>query len=166
MNIVNFVQYNHAVRELYYDAMMKLSWEEVIKPRGASFDSIRNVFLHLILVEDRWINYTIPGRLKDWVDQNFDDYTTFDALKSYMLYTKNSTEEYLQKLTQEELNRRITLPWGNTPNTCISVEIALTHMVTEDLIHYGELSALLLQMDKEAPYLAFWRYSYNKQLPH
>ncbi len=167
MDIVDFVRYNHAVRELYFEAMAKLPWEEVFKPRGASFDSLRNVFLHLIFVEDRWINYTILGRLKDWVDQNFDDYKTFDSLKSYMLYTKDRTEEYLQKLTCEELNRRIALPWGITPDTCVNIETALTHMVTEDLIHYGELSAMIWQMDKEAPYLSFWRYMYNKQQqPH
>ena len=162
MDIVDFVQYNHAVRELYFEALAKLPWEEAVKPRGASFDSLRNVFLHLTLVEDRWINYAIPGRLKEWSDQNFDDYTTFDALKSYMLYTKDRTEEYVQKLTCEEMNRNIVLPWGNTNDTCVSVETVLTHMVTENLIHYGELSAMLWQMDKEAPYLAFWRYMYNK----
>ena len=36
-------------------------------------------------------------------------------------------------------------------------------MVMEDLVHYGELSAVLWQMDKEAPYLAFWRYMHNKE---
>jgi len=163
MDIVDFVRYTHAVRELYFEALEKLPWEEVIKPRGASFDSLRNVFLHLTAVEDRWINYTLRGRLKEWVEHNFNDFTTFDSLKSYKNYTKERTEEYLQKLTCEELNRNITLPWGNTPDVCINVETALAHMVTEVLIHYGELSAMLWQMDKEAPYLPFWRYVYTQQ---
>jgi uncharacterized damage-inducible protein DinB len=165
MEIINFLRYNHAVRELYFNTLSTLPWEEIVKPRGASFDSLRNVFLHLTQVEDRWINYTILGRIKEWVDQDFEDFTTFDSLKSYMNYTKERTEEYLHKLTFEELNRSIVLPWDTTPDMCISVETALTHMVTEDLIHYGELSALLWQMDKEAPYLPFWRYMYNKQQP-
>jgi uncharacterized damage-inducible protein DinB len=124
---------------------------------------MRNVFIHLTLVEDRWINYIIPGRFKDWVDPNFDDYSTFDQLKSYMIKVKSSTEQYLKNLTAELLNKYITIPWGNKPDTRISVETILSHMVIENLVHYGELSAMLWQMDKEAPYLAFWRYMYNNE---
>ena len=83
MDIIDPVRYNHAVRKLYFKSMAKLPWEEVIKSRGASFDSMRNVFLHLTLVEDRWIRYIIPDRFREWVDPNFNDYTTFNQLKSY-----------------------------------------------------------------------------------
>ena len=37
---------------------------EVVANKGLSFDSMRNVFLHLTLVEDRWISYIIPGQFK------------------------------------------------------------------------------------------------------
>ncbi|MGA3289977.1 MAG: DinB family protein [Candidatus Bathyarchaeia archaeon] len=60
MQVTDLVRYNHVVRGLYLDAMAKLPWSEVVKPKGLSFDSMRNVFLHLTLVEDRWINYLIP----------------------------------------------------------------------------------------------------------
>jgi len=67
----------------------------------------------------------------------------------------------LNGVTLEELNRYVVIPWGDIPDTRISIETALSHMVVEDLLHYGELSDLLWQMDAEAPYLAFWRYKYN-----
>jgi hypothetical protein len=31
MDIIDSVRYNHAVRELYFESMAKLPWEEVIK---------------------------------------------------------------------------------------------------------------------------------------
>ncbi len=163
MNIADWVRYNHAVRELYFKSLAKLPWVEIVKSRGISFDSIRNVFIHLTLVEDRWINYTIPGRFEEWVDPNFNDYTNFNQLQSYMIVIKNSTEKFLENLTPESLRRYIVIPWGDKPDSNISIETALSHMVMEDLIHYGELSAALWQMDREAPYLAFWRYMYNKE---
>jgi uncharacterized damage-inducible protein DinB len=163
MNVVDLIRYNHVVRELYLEAFSKMPWKEVVKPRGASFDSMRNVFLHLTVVEDRWINYILQGRFNEWVDPDFEDYTDMEMLKAYAQRVKGSTEEYLQKLTPEGHNRKIQVPWGNTPNTKIKVETALTHMVIEDLIHYGELSAMLWQMNVDAPYLGFWRYTYNKQ---
>lgn len=163
LDIADWVRYNHAVRELYFEAMTKLAWEEVVKSRGLSFDSMRDVFIHLTLVEDRWINFTIPGRFKEWVDPNFNDYVNFNQLKSYLTEVKSRTEQFLKKLTPELLKRHIIIPWGNKPDSQIRIETALSHIVMEDLVHYGELSAVFWQMDKEAPYLAFWRYIYNKE---
>ena len=161
MDVRDLVRYNLNVRRLYFEALAKLPWTEVVKSRGASFDSMRNIFLHLTIVEDRWINYIIPGRFKDWVDPPFDEFKDFDALKEYMLRVEEATQDYLSRITSEELSRRVVIPWGDTPDTRISIETALSHMVVEDLIHYGELSDLLWQMDAEPPYLAYWRYRYN-----
>jgi uncharacterized damage-inducible protein DinB len=158
MKVTDLVYYNHLVRELYFGAMAKLPWIQVVEPRGLSFDSMRDVFLHLTLVEDRWISYIIPGRFCQWVDPNFDDFKEISALKKYMQQTKAKTEKYLEKLSLEELKRQIVIPWGDKPDTKISVEKALTHMVIEVMIHYGELSAVFWQMGLEAPYMGFWRY--------
>ncbi|UCD72864.1 MAG: DinB family protein [Candidatus Bathyarchaeota archaeon] len=161
MDIKELVRYNHSIRRLYFKALTKLPWSEVIKSRGSSFDSMRNIFIHLTIVEDRWINYIILDRYKDWTTPSPNDFKEFDTLKKYMLHVEEKTEDYLTKITPEELSKRIVIPWGDTPDTRISIETALTHMVAEDLIHYGELSDLLWQIDVEPPYLAFWRYKYN-----
>ena len=158
MQVTDLVRYNHLVRGLYFDAMTKLPWMQVVELRGLSFDSMRDVFLHLTLVEDRWINYIIPDPFSKWVDPNFDAFEDMDSLKKYMQDVEGKTENYLKRLSLEELNRQIVFPWGDKPDTRISIEKALTHMVLEDMIHYGELSAALWQMGLEAPYSGFWRY--------
>ena len=138
--------------------MAKLPWAQVVADKGLSFGSMRNVFLHLTLVEDRWISYIIPGRLSEWVDLDFDGFNDMESLKQYMNKTKAATETYLAKFSGEELKKQIVVPWGQKPYSQVSVETVLTHMVMEDMIHYGELSAALWQMDLEAPYVGFWRY--------
>ncbi len=55
MQVTDLIRYNHVVRRLYIDAFAKLPWTQVVEPRGLSFDSMRDVFLHLSLVEDRWV---------------------------------------------------------------------------------------------------------------
>ncbi len=161
MQVTDLICYNHTVRGLYFDAIAKLSWAEVVALKGLSFGSMRNVFLHLTLVEDRWISYVIPGRFKDWVDPDFDAFKNMDSLKKYMLQVKENTQNYLGKLSVEELGRQIAVPWGEKPSLEVSVETVLTHMVIEDMIHYGELSAVLWQMGLEAPYMGFWRYKHQ-----
>ncbi|MGA3289976.1 MAG: hypothetical protein ABSD42_07060 [Candidatus Bathyarchaeia archaeon] len=81
-------------------------------------------------------------------------------MKKYIEHVKDATEGYLRKLSAEELNRQIVVPWGDKPGTRISIETALCQIAMEDMIHYGELSAVLWQMNLEAPYLGFWRYKH------
>jgi uncharacterized damage-inducible protein DinB len=81
-----------------------------------------------------------------------------DSLKKYVRDVESRTLHYLEKFSLEELNHEIVVPWGDKPDTRVRIEKVLTHMVFEDMIHYGELSAALWQMDLEAPYKAFWRY--------
>jgi uncharacterized damage-inducible protein DinB len=160
MQVTDLIRYNHTVRGLYLDAMAKLPWAQVVEPRGLSFDSMRDVFLHLTLVEDRWVNYIIPDRFKEWVDPDFGAFKDMDSLRKYMQEVEGKTERYVATLSMEELNRQIVVPWGDKPYTRVSVETVLTHMVLEDMIHYGELSAALWQMGLEAPYMGFWRYKH------
>jgi uncharacterized damage-inducible protein DinB len=160
MQVIDLVRYNHVVRSNYFYALAKLPWIKIIEPQDLSFDSMRNVFVHLTLVEDRWIGYIIPGRFKEWVDIDFDSFDSIDALKEYMQRVRGNSDIYIEKLSLEELKRQIVIPWGERPDTKITVETALSHMVLEDMIHYGELSAVLWQMGLEAPYLGFWRYKY------
>jgi uncharacterized damage-inducible protein DinB len=158
MQVTDLIRYNHTVRELYFDKLFELPWGEVVLGRGLSFDSLRGVFLHLTLVEDRWISYTLQGRFSEWCDPDFDDFKDRESLRRYMQQTRENTEKYLSKLTTAEIERKIVLPWSEKPNVRLDVEACLTHMVLECMIHYGELSAALWQMGLEAPYLGFWRF--------
>jgi uncharacterized damage-inducible protein DinB len=164
MQISDLIRYNHTVRDLYLDAFAKLPWDEVTTNKGLSFDSMRNVFLHLTLVEDRWISYIIPGRFKEWANPDFDVYYDMDSLKRNSDAVKARTKAYLAKLTADELDRQIVVPWGGRPTTQISVEKGLTHMMLEDMIHYGELSAVIWQMGLEAPYMGFWRFGISEPI--
>ena len=158
MEIKDLICYNHVVRGLYIDSLTKLPWAEVIKNKGLSFDSMHNVFLHLTLVEDRWISYIIPGKIGEWRNPDFETFNDIESVKRYLQQVKTNTEVYLVELTAEELARQIILPWEDRPNMQITIEKGLTHLVLEDMIHYGELSATLWQMGLEAPYMGFWRY--------
>jgi uncharacterized damage-inducible protein DinB len=114
------------------------------------------------VVEDRWISYTIVGRFKDWKDPDFENFKDMESLRKYIQKVKENTEKYLSTLTEQEINREIRVPWGTNVN--LSIETCLTHMVLEDMIHYGELSAALWQMGQEAPYMGFWRFKQQGNL--
>ena len=161
MQVADLIRYNHVVRASFLDALTKLPWAEVVLSRGLSFDSMRDVFVHLTFVEDRWINYIIPGRFREWVDPAFNVFSDAASLAIYMQQVHVKTEVYLSKLDDAELKRLIVVPWGEKPYPELDVEAVLTHMVMEDMVHFGELSAAFWQMGYEAPYKAFWRYKHQ-----
>jgi uncharacterized damage-inducible protein DinB len=160
MNASELVRYNDKVRSLYYEALLKLDWEEVAKSRSLSFDSMRDVFLHVTVVEDRWINYTLRGEFSKWEDPVFDGFKDFESLKAYMTRIHGNTNKFLKTLKPTDYLNRVANPW--IKGTSISIETGLTHMVLECMVHFGELSAAFWQNGHEAPYLAFLRYELNR----
>jgi uncharacterized damage-inducible protein DinB len=54
--------YNHTVRQNYIDTFKKnLSWEDMTKNRETGWLSLKDTLLHIIWVEDSWINYSTQG---------------------------------------------------------------------------------------------------------
>ena len=73
-------EYSQALRDRYLEQLVKLPWEEVVKSRGGSFDSLRNIFLHTVDAEDRLVNYVILGRTEDWASQSPDEFRDMDSI--------------------------------------------------------------------------------------
>ena len=49
MDVIKLMEYSQLLRHNYLDAFSKLPWDEFVKDRGASFDSLRNIFLHCVV---------------------------------------------------------------------------------------------------------------------
>ena len=52
IDIIKLMKYNQYLRHAYFDVLRELPWDELVKDRGASFGSLRNIFLHCIAVFD------------------------------------------------------------------------------------------------------------------
>jgi uncharacterized damage-inducible protein DinB len=107
MDVPELVRYNDKVRSLYYEALLKLGWEEVARSRSLSFDSMRDVFLHLMVVEDRWINYTLSEEFSNWKDPVFDDFKDFESLNAYMTRIHDNTNKFLEILKPADYLNRV-----------------------------------------------------------
>ncbi len=151
MDLPQLFEYNRLVRRAYVDALAKLTWEEVVKNREASFHSMRNVLLHTLDVEERLIHYLIRDRMADWVRRNFDEFDSIGAIKSRMLRTDEETARIIVSLSADDLSRAVVFPRRERPSVQLTVEDVLIQNLTEQLHHRGELIALLWQMDIEPP---------------
>ena len=157
MLAVELVRYVHVARRRYFKAFSELSWDEVVKDRSASFSSLRDIFVHTINMEDRIINYIIPGRFPgnaEWdriTEQR--EFTNMNSIGGYMEEVESKVNKYLEKMANSELQRTFEFSRRIGPPDVSRVEDGLAHVAIENISHFGEMEAILYQLGKEAPYI-------------
>jgi uncharacterized damage-inducible protein DinB len=158
MDSKSLLEYSQSVRNRYLDILTTLPWAEVVKSRGASFDSMRNIFLHTLDAEDRMINYVIPGRIKEWVSRSHDEFKDADSIRKRAEDVESRTKTLIGKMSQADLERKVEVPRMNMPPVQVRVEDILVHVALENVHHFGELIALLWQIDVEPPHMGWIGY--------
>jgi uncharacterized damage-inducible protein DinB len=160
-------EYSQLVRSRFLEKLAALPWEEVTKSRGASFDSLRNVMLHTIDVEG-WLFNVIIGQPKQWVSRNPDEFHDLDSIRKSASEVESKVKAYLSSLTPAELERKVEFPrrHSEAPPLKIRVDDILVHGAVENIYHFGELIALLWQMDVEPPFMGWIAYLQSKQPPN
>ena len=144
--------YNHTVRQNYVDAFkQKLSWEDMTKNRDTGWLSLKDTLLHIIWVEDSWINYSI----QDLEDPNrpfpYSNYDSWNKIDGYNLNSKLKINNYLSSLRPDDLSRPVTRLNKDGIRRTTIVRDVLIHVVTEELHHRGEIIAILWQMNFQPP---------------
>lgn len=151
-------EYSQAVRDRYLEQLAKLPWDGVVKSRGGSFDSLRDIFLHTVDAEDRLVNYVIPGRTEDWVPRRPDEFRDMDSIRKRVKEVESKAKAYVAKLKPAELDRKVEMPRRGLPSISVRVEDVLVHSALENIHHFGELIALLWQIDVEPPHMGWIGY--------
>ena len=153
MDSIRLIQYTHAIRRKYLKILGELPWDEVVKDRGASFPSIRDIFLHALDAEDLFINHIVQGKNGKWVPQDCGKFPNVHQIEGRVDDVEKKVDAYLKTLTERELNRKVALPWR--PSFPLRVDDVLVNAALEDAYHMGELIALMWQLDKEPPFLSW-----------
>lgn len=157
MDAIKLLQYSRFLRHRYLDAFNRLGWDEFVKDRGASFDSLRNILLHCVEVLDRYVNHRIQGfPLPPRI--NFDDYTGMQSIRDYMQRVESEADRYFTKLTPGELSRRMQRRFKDGTVVELTVADMLIHLFQEEIHHTGEFIALLWQMGVEPPHLGWAKF--------
>lgn len=117
---------------------------------------IRAIFLHLVTIEDAYIQETILGKARLWVEggweqkigsrapwrgENWDDLKhkplTLEDVAEFQLVVRAATDAYLESLTPEELDRRVEFEGRER-----RIGDVLSMLIVHNLSHAGEMAAL------------------------
>lgn len=147
MNTLSLLDYSQFLRHKYLDALSKLPWEEVVKDRGASFASLRDIYLHMVFVVDAYINYALQGN-RNYPNVNYNEYDSIEKIAKYRDDVEARAKTNLDKMT---------------PDVLAKSDIVLLDFFQEETHHRGELIALLWQMDIEPPHTGFLQYKRSEK---
>jgi uncharacterized damage-inducible protein DinB len=149
VDIRELSEYNHIVRHRYFESFVKMPWKEFTKNREASFNSIRNIFVHTLDAIDYWLDFLQKEKLRS--KREFDEYRTFDEVEAYMEHVEKRMHDYIQSLSSKGLKKQYTVTGDDHKPTKITAEDILIHVFEEEIHHRGELIALLWQMGIDPP---------------
>lgn len=159
MDAIRLIRYTHAARRRYLKTLGELPWDEVVKDRGASFSSIRDIFLHSLDMEDMVINYVIPGKYEEFsppiLRKDYGKFIDVGSVEKRVNEVEEKVDAYLSSLTQRELDMKRKLPWRKDLPIILRIEDILVFVAIENISHMGELIAVLWQMDKQPPFLSW-----------
>ena len=157
MKTLKLLEYSQFLRHKYLETLSKLSWEDLVKDRGASFPSLRDIYLHIVFVVDAYINYILQGN-PNYPSLNYNEYDSIGKITKYLEQVESKANAYLSKVTPEELARNIERKQKDGSTFLVPVEDMLLDFFQEETHHRGELIALLWQMDVTPPHMGFIQY--------
>jgi uncharacterized damage-inducible protein DinB len=157
VDIKDLLAYNDAERRAFFKAFAKLSWDAFTENRGASFDSIRNIFVHTLNATDFWLDVLQGENQRS--KKKFEEYKTLKEIGDYMQKVENRMNKYLKSLSQEDLKKKHEVSgsqtWTEGKREMVTAEDILVHVFEEEVHHRGELIALFWQMGIEPPVIGY-----------
>ena len=163
MDIPGFYDYlTRARRDLW--AVLEATPDEVLARDvipGKRFHSIKDLLVHIPVVEDSWLHYDILGAqphletvpiIPETKDGPYAEMPLPDILE-YWRVVEGNTQVYLSKLIPSELARRI-----QDDGKIVSVEEILWHVLQHEVRHTAQVALLLRQAGVTPPQLDLFFY--------
>ena len=141
-------------RRRFLSALRQLGWEEATKNREATHNSMHDIFIHMLEVEDSYLHYDLPGIAWPHGERDPVVFDTFEKMEAYDQGIETKTGEFFAGLTSHDLGREVSIPgWDETT----SMEHVLLHTFLDEMAHLGELVCLMWQIDVEPPFRSIVR---------
>jgi len=138
--------------------MAGIPWETVTENCGASFDSIRDIFVHSLQAEHFWIRRLARKSTEGIFETSFSKFVSIKDIQDYADKVETETNYYLNTLTDKKLESIFEFQGRDGKTQRHKVEDILMHLVEEEIHHRGELLCIFWQHDIQPPYTSYTAY--------
>jgi uncharacterized damage-inducible protein DinB len=133
-----------------------ISKEEFTKNRGLSFDSIKNVFVHTVIVEDNWLHYRAAGLGETTL--KVEDFRNLQEILEYITEVDTKTTKLFNTITSNDLKKEVKRVKPDGKEIMYPLGDVLYHIPIEIIHHYGEIFAEFWKINNNAPYYSYLDY--------
>jgi uncharacterized damage-inducible protein DinB len=158
LDIKELFGYNWYSRREFLRSMAGIPWEKVVESCSASFDCIRDIFVHSLQAEQFWIRRLSGRSIEGIFDIPFTKFANVSAIQEYANKVEAETNEYLKTLTDEKLHSVFEFKGRDGKTNRNRIEDILMHVVEEEIHHRGELLCIYWQSDLIPPYISYTAY--------
>jgi uncharacterized damage-inducible protein DinB len=135
--------------------MAEIPWETVTENCGASFDSIRDIYIHSLQSEQFWIRLLSRKSIKGIWETPFSKFVSIKDMQEYADKVETETNGYLNNLSEKDLNSVFEFEGWDKKIHRHKVEDILMHIIEEEIHHRGELMCIYWQHDIEPPWTSY-----------
>jgi len=150
--------YFKKARAKLIQTLEKMPNDEFTKNRGLSFDSIKDVFVHTVMVEDNWLHYRFLG-IGVGTNREFQDFKSIEDVRTYIAEVDAKTAKLFDKITDQDLRKQVKRPGSEE---VFEFEQVLYHLPFEIIYHFGEIFSEFWKMNVDAPYYPYLAYAKEK----
>jgi uncharacterized damage-inducible protein DinB len=154
--LCEFYDYNYWARDRQLEACAKLTAEQLSRPLGSSFSSLRETLAHLVMVEwvwhERWCGRDVRSVAFEV------ELTSVEALRARWQMVERDVRGFVSRLTNEDLARPLTYVNFKGETWTYALGEALLHLVNHQTYHRGQVTTLLRQLGSPAPAIDFLVY--------
>jgi uncharacterized damage-inducible protein DinB len=136
--------YNAWANRRSLEAAEKLTGEQLLKPLGSSFPSVRDTLAHIWGAEWIWLE-RFEGRSPASLPAT-DEFSTVASLRERWFEDEKRLLKFVSRLKQEDLDREIeykTLKFGAYRNPLWQ---SMQHLVNHGTYHRGQVTTMLRQL--------------------
>ena len=158
MNIKDLFGYNWYSRHKLLKSMAEIPWKTIMESCGASFDCVRDIFVHSLQAEQFWIQRLSGKDAEKIFNIPFSKFADISAVQKYAGEVETETNEYLKTLTDKKLQSLFEYKGWDGKTRQNKIEDILMHVIEEEIHHRGELLCIYWQNDINPPYTSYTGY--------
>ena len=137
------VDYHYWARDRVVDAVMEISAEDFVAPRGSSFSSIRDTLAHTYFAEwawyQRWQGHS-PASLPD-----LGQFADVGALRAAWQALEQQVRGFLEPLSDADVTRVIDYRLFSGATGSTPIWQMVQHLVNHGSYHRGQVTTMLRQ---------------------
>lgn len=152
MNTDHFIQlydYNTWANQRVWDCAMTSTPEDYHKDSDFSVGSVYEQLFHTMAVESWWIGFLATGEVKFLGDDDSEKCQDREILRQTWDAINSKNMHYINRLTDDELQRKVKVAWWADDVPLITVAQALTQVANHSTDHRAQTMALLHMLGYE-----------------